>query len=176
MIEQSPFEIEGKQAYQKKKYKKAAMLFKKAEEYYLAQNEIIKSAEMANNRSVVLLQAGKAEEAFQAAFGTDEIFKDHGVTLQQALAIGNIAAALEAQKRYDLAETEYERCVEILKELGEAEYLPDVMKSLSDLRLKDKRHYEAAASLKSSLEFEEKLTLKQKITKFILGKFLKRLN
>ena len=175
MSKVSSFELEGKQAYQHKKYSKAAKLFGQAQLEYQDLNELVKSAEMANNQSVALLQTGKNKKALAALSGTEEIFEQHAEKLQLALAIGNKAAALDALKRTDEAEEEYERCIKYLKDLGEEQYISEVMKSLSILRLKDKRHFEAVVSLNSSLELEEKPTLRQRFVKNILEKFLNKL-
>ena len=104
MSKVSSFELEGKQAYQHKKYSKAAKLFGQAQLEYQDLNELVKSAEMANNQSVALLQTGKNKKALAALSGTEEIFEQHAEKLQLALAIGNKAAALDALKRTDEAE------------------------------------------------------------------------
>jgi len=174
MSKASSYELEGKDAYQNNKYAKAAKLFGQAKQEYESLNEVIKSAEMANNQSVSLLQAGKGKQALKAVLGTEELFELHGEKLQQALAIGNKAAALAAVKRVEEAETAYKKCVEILKELGEEKYISEVMNSLANLRLKDKRQYEAAASLITSLDLKGKPTLWQKFMKFLLEKIFKK--
>ena len=176
MTNDSSFEVEGKEACQNNKFKKAAKLFKQAREEFKEQGKFVKSAEMANNQSVSLLKAGKSKEALKAVLGTDEIFKREGKYLQQALAIGNRASALESLDQITEAEQAYEECIKLLSDLGEDQYISDVMKSLSDLKLKDKRHYEAAAALVSSVDLDEKPNLRQKISRFFLEKLFKRLN
>jgi tetratricopeptide (TPR) repeat protein len=173
MSKTSSYELEGKEAYQKNKYAKAAKLFGQAKQEYETINDAVKSAEMANNQSVSFLQAGKGKQALKAVLGTEEIFKQHDEILQQALALGNKAAALEAVKRVEEAETAYEQCVEILKELGEEQYLSEVMKSMADLKFKGNRKYEAAASLISSVDLEGKPNLWQRFMRFILERFFK---
>ncbi|MCK5344566.1 MAG: hypothetical protein KAR20_14230, partial [Candidatus Heimdallarchaeota archaeon] len=86
------------------------------------------------------------------------------------------ASALESLDQITEAEQAYEECIKLLSDLGEDQYISDVMKSLSDLKLKDKRHYEAAAALVSSVDLDEKPNLRQKISRFFLEKLFKRLN
>jgi tetratricopeptide (TPR) repeat protein len=174
MSKTSTFELEGKEAFHSNKYAKAAKLFGQAKQEYEDLNDVVKSAEMANNQSVSFLQAGKGKQALKSVLGTEEVFELHDEKLQQALAIGNKAAALAAVKRVEEAETAYEKCVEILKELGEDQYISEVMNSLANLRFKDKRQYEAAASLISSVDLEGKPNLQQRFMRFILEKFFKK--
>lgn len=174
MTEINNFEIEGKEKFQKGKYKEAAKLFNKAANEYQEKKELVKSAEMFNNQSVALLQAGKNKQAYEATLGTDEIFLKNNESLLQALAIGNKASALKELKRFEEAEKSFIECIAILEELGEQQYISDVKKSLSTLRLLDGRQIEAAATLKSSLDLKEKPTIKDKFMQSIIKKLFKK--
>ena len=86
---------QGKQAFANKKYDEAASSFSEAASAYEALDDPLNAAEMKNNLSVALLQAGKAQEAYDAAAGTDEVFAQAGDLKRQAMAFGNQAAALD---------------------------------------------------------------------------------
>ena len=63
---------EGKQEYGKGNYLAAADLFSQAAQAYTSAQDELNAAEMKNNQSVALLQAGKAKEALQATDGTED--------------------------------------------------------------------------------------------------------
>ncbi len=65
----------AKSFYQKGNFIKAAEGFSVAQKSYQAQNLPIKAAEMANNKSVALLQSGNHQAALDAVLGTDKIFE-----------------------------------------------------------------------------------------------------
>jgi tetratricopeptide (TPR) repeat protein len=69
----------------------------------------LNAAEMKNNESVALLQAGKAKEALQATDGTEEVFQKAGDIKRQGIAVSNRAAALEGLKKWKEALAEYDR-------------------------------------------------------------------
>ena len=167
----------AKQAYQAGNYEKAASNYAAAATAYQAQGNEVMAAEMSNNQSVALLQAGQAQAAFAAVEGTDKVFEKAGETLKMALAIGNQAAALEGMKKLKEAETRYKICAELLKDLGEDEQRARVMQSISSLQLRSGRQLEAIASMQAGMEGMKRPNLRQRILKKLLGlpgKFLNR--
>ena len=62
---------DAKKSYDQGKYLEAAEGFNLARNSYEAQNNPMLAAEMANNQSVALLQAGEAELSLEAVSGTD---------------------------------------------------------------------------------------------------------
>ena len=67
---------QGKQAFKNKKFDEAAELFSQAAEGYTLGRDGLMSAEMQNNVSVALLQAGKPQESLAAALDTDQVFAE----------------------------------------------------------------------------------------------------
>src|SRR5512140_1642332 len=98
-IEPAELAERGKRAFADKKFEEAAEYFKQAAEGFTQGRAGTLAAEMKNNLSVALLQAGSAQEALDAVLGTDEIFAGANDIKRQAMALGNQAAALEALKR-----------------------------------------------------------------------------
>lgn len=167
----------AKQAYQEGNYKKAASDYAAATAAYQQQGNELMAAEMANNQSVALLQAGDAQAAFIAAENTEKVFEKAGEMLKMAMAIGNQAAALEGMKQLPEAETRYRLCAQMLKELGENELRQQVMQSISSLQLRSGRQLEALASMQAGIDGLKRPNLRQRILKKLLdlpGKFLKR--
>jgi tetratricopeptide (TPR) repeat protein len=166
----SPEELakEAKQAYQSGEYLEAAAAFKAAADGYTAAGDALMSAEMQNNRSVALLQGDDAEGALQAVLGTDQIFAEGGDKLRQAMALGNQAAALDALKRLEEAETAYVASADLFKDLGETDLRANVMQSLSALQLRSGRQLEALATMQAGVDNVEKPNLRQRMLKQLL--------
>ncbi|MFT3890376.1 MAG: hypothetical protein QM730_01975 [Anaerolineales bacterium] len=81
----------AKQEYEKGNYSIAATMFSQAAQAYSAAKDELNAAEMKNNQSVALIQAGKAKEAFQATDGTEAIFQQAGDVKRQGVAVANRA-------------------------------------------------------------------------------------
>ena len=158
----------GEGAYQAGEYQEAAQHFEDAAKGYAAQGENLVAAEMSNNQSVALLQAGDAQAALDAAVGTDEIFSAAGDTRRQAMAIGNTAAALDALGRLEEAEEAYHRSEALFAEIGEDKLRANVMQSLSQLQLRSGRQLEALASMQSGIEEIKRPSLRQRVLKRLL--------
>lgn len=158
----------GEKAYKAGQYIQAAEQYAEAERQFAAAGDPLKAAEMANNRSVALLQAGRPEDALTAAQGTDATFAQGSDTFRQALAIGNQAAALEALNRPDEALKHYWQCSDLLKQIGEKEYRATVLKSISALQIRTGKQFEALASMDAALENQKKLSVMERFLKKLL--------
>ena len=168
---------EGKAAYAREEYLQAAQAFEAAQAGYTARGSVLPAAEMANNRSVALLQEGDAEGARAAAGKTAETFAQAGDTHRQAMALGNQAAALAALGRKEEAESLYWESARLFQQIGETELRASVMQSISRLQLRAGRPLEAVASMQAGLDQVEKPSLSQRILRKLLQvpfKLLKR--
>ena len=167
----SPQQIakEAQSAYKSGDYAAAAQSFEAARQGYLSANNAVMAAEMANNRSVALLQAGDEEGALSVLEGSEAIFVESGDRKRQAMTLGNQAAALEALNRLEEAEGAYWKSAEILKEIGEKDMRLSVMQSISALQLRTGRQMQAVASMHAGVDNIEKPTIKQRFLKRILG-------
>ena len=158
----------GKQEYQKGSYLVAADLFLEAAQAYEAARDELNAAEMKNNQSVALLQAGKAKEAFQAADGTEAIFEKAHDLKRQGIAISNRAAALEGLKKWNEALAEYDRAATLFEEAGEGDMHSIVRKAAANINLKRGRITDSQMDVFDSLRLVEKPTLMQRIMKFLV--------
>jgi tetratricopeptide (TPR) repeat protein len=159
---------EGKRAFENHQYDQAADLFRQAAEGFTPGRDGLMAAEMKNNLSVALLQAGKAHEALSAALDTDQLFAGANDAKRQAMALGNQAAALEALHRNDEAIVSYERSAELFAQAGEGEMRAMVMKSAAAIKLKSGKVTEAAFKMMGALEAKQKPTLFERILRFFL--------
>jgi tetratricopeptide (TPR) repeat protein len=159
---------QGKQAFAAKDFHGAASFFTEAASDYEALEDTINAAEMKNNLSVALLQAGKAKPAYEAAAGTDEIFARAGDVERQAMAFGNQGAALEALKKFDQALEAYERSAALFAEAGETEMRSIVLQSAAAIKLRRGKMIDSALSMIGSVESTKKPTLMQRFLRFLV--------
>ena len=159
---------DGKKAYQHGDYIEAAKTFEAARQAYLESNDELNAAEMANNASVAHLQADDAEAAYKAAEGTPEIFARAGDLRRQGMALGNLAAALEAMEKAGEALDLYQQSADVLAQAGEDQMRASVMQSLSMLQFREGRQLQALATMQSGVEGVKHPTPKQSFLKQLL--------
>ncbi|HZJ21825.1 MAG TPA: hypothetical protein VFD54_00865 [Anaerolineales bacterium] len=158
----------GKREYQKGNYSAAADLFSQAAQAYAAMQDALNAAEMKNNQSVALLQAGKAKEALSATDGTEKTFENAGDLRRQGIAVGNRAAALEGLKKWNEALAEYERAATLFEQASAGDMHSIVRKAAANLNLKRGRFTDSQMDVYDSLRLVEKPTLTQRIMKFLI--------
>jgi tetratricopeptide (TPR) repeat protein len=159
---------QGKKEYEQENYLAAANLFSNAAQAYTLMKDELNAAEMKNNQSVALLQAGKAKEALQATEGTEEIFQKAGDIKRQGIAVSNRAAALEGMKKWQEALAEYDRAASLFEQVGEGDMHSIVRKAAANLNLKRGRLTDSQMDVFDSLRLVEKPTLLQRIMKFLV--------
>jgi tetratricopeptide (TPR) repeat protein len=170
--EPAQLEAQGKRAFADKSYNEAADFFRQAAEGYTLGHEGGMAAEMMNNASVALLQAGKPQESLSAVLGTEEIFQEAKDIKRQAMALGNKAAALEALNRTDEAIEAYELSAELFRQVDEGDLRAMVMKSGAALKLKSGKITESAFKMMGSLEAKQTPGIFERILRFFL-RFIK---
>jgi tetratricopeptide (TPR) repeat protein len=171
-LEPDQIAAQGKLAFENKKFTEAVEFFRQAADGYTAGSAGLMAAEMKNNMSVALLQAGKAREALDAALGTDQIFEAAKDIKRQGMAVGNQAAALEGLNRYDEAIAAYERSAELFAQAGEGDLRAMVMKSAAAIKLKTGKITDSAFKMMGSLDVKDNPSFFERILKFFL-RFIK---
>lgn len=159
---------QGKQTYEKGNYLAAADLFAQAAHAYASVQDELNSAEMKNNQSVALLQAGKAREALQATEGTERIFEKAGDMKRKGIAISNQAAALEGLKKWKEALAEYDRAAALFEQIGEGDMHSIVRNAAAGINLKRGHLSDSQMDVYDSLRLVKKPTLLQRIMKFLV--------
>ena len=159
---------QGKQEYEKGNYLTAADLFLQAAQAYSSVQDALNAAEMKNNQSVALLQAGKAKEALQATEGTEAIFEKVGDIKRQGIAVSNRAAALEGLRKWNEALAEYDRAASLFEEAGEGDMHSIVRKAAANINLKHGRVLDSQMDVYDSLRLVKKPTLVQRLMKFLI--------
>ena len=163
---------QGKQAFKNKKFDEAVELFSQAAEGYALSSDGLMSAEMQNNVSVALLQAGKPQESLTAALDTDQVFAEAKDIKRQGMALGNQAAALEALNRYDEATEKYDLAAQLFDQAGEGDLRAMVMKSSAAIKLKKGKVTDSAFKMMGSLDAKDNPSFFERILKYFL-RFIK---
>ena len=158
----------GKKEYEQGNYLAAADLFSQAAQAYTSMKDELNAAELKNNQSVALLQAGKAKEALQATDGTEDIFQKAGDIKRQGIAVSNRAAALEGLKKWNEALEEYDRAASLFEQVGEGDMHSTVRKAAANLNLKRGHITDSQMDVFDSLRLVEKPSLAQRIMKFFI--------
>lgn len=158
----------AEKAYRAGRHAEAVAFYQQAEDIFSSAGDLLQAAEMANNRSVVLLEAGQPQAALEACSNTIETFALAGEKTKQALALGNQAAALEALNQLDEALACYQESSDLLKQVGDQEYRAYVLKCISALQLRTGRHLEGLAAMEAALENKKKLSFQEQILKKII--------
>jgi tetratricopeptide (TPR) repeat protein len=172
MTDPAQLAAKGKQAFASKRFDDAAEYFRQAAEGYSLGRAGLLAAEMRNNMSVALLQAGKPAEALEAALDTDKVFEGANDIHKQAMAFGNQASALEGLNRYDEAIAKYERSAELFALANDGDMRSLVMKSAAALKLKTGKITESAFKMIGAVDVKKNPTFIERIMKFLL-RFIK---
>ena len=158
---------QAKTAYANGNYREAARLFAAAAESFHAAEQPLDAAEMRNNCSVALVQAGAYTEALEAVQGTPEIFAKAGDTRRQGLAWGNLGSALEGMKRRQEAAEAYQQAAVLLEDAGDREARAAVLQALANVRLRANDPVEALIAMQEAVE-EQPRSLKRGLLKRLL--------
>jgi tetratricopeptide (TPR) repeat protein len=159
---------DGKKEYAKNNFKAAAGFFAQAAQAYASIQDELNAAEMKNNESVALLQAGNTKGALQATDGTEAVFQKSGDLKRQGIAVSNRAAALEGLKKWQEALAEYDRAAALFEQAGEGDMHSIVRKAAANINLKRGQIVNSQMDVYDSLRLVEKPTLTQRILKFLI--------
>ena len=155
--------VQAKQAYQAGKFSSASELFLQAEDAYKNTGDELLASEMANNRSVALLQAGDAPGALAACMDTHQVFANTGDSLREGFALGNQAAALKEMGQKKESLRLYRLAADRLHQAGDKENLAIVHKTIAALEMENGDNLGAMSAMLDALRAKQKLTLREKI-------------
>jgi len=104
-----------------------------------------------------------------AVKGTDQIFAAAGDRKRQAMALGNIAAALDELQYSEEALKHYRQSEELLKEVGEKELRAYVLERISAIQLRSGKRIESLITMEAAIESKPKPSFKDRILKSLVG-------
>ena len=170
IISTSPQELtaEAQTAYEAEEFQQAARLFSDAAVAFNNSNDEVLAAEARNNQSVALLKGGDAAGALAAAEGTDLIFASVGDQRRQAMALGNMAAALEDLKDRGRAMDLYQQSAALFEKIGEPDLRALVLQRISSIQMQQGKRVEALATMQDGLAQKKSLSLADRILKGLL--------
>ena len=152
-------------AYEADRYDEAIDLFGAAR---TATDDPLKSAELANSLSVILLKEDRNTEALNVVRGTPQVFEEEGDIGRQARATGNLASALEACGELDEAERAYREAADLLELSGDDEERMLTLNALSQLQLRQRRPFDAAATLQAGVPSSRNAGIRTRLIQFLL--------
>ena len=150
-------------AYQLGAYEDAAQGFLAANREFLSRADDLNAAEAANNLSVVLLKMDRSFEALDAVRGTPEIFRRAGNSKMEAMALGNLAAALEATGEVKQAEACYNQALSCLDEGNDQETRSYLLQAISRLQLRGGKPFDALTSMQGALDSQPRRSWRDRI-------------
>lgn len=160
---------EAKLAYEASNYQSAADMFLEASHLFEADHDTLMAAEMANNRSVALLQAGEAQAALDACLGTERVFSEAGDKLREGLALGNQAAAYKELGLKKESLRLFRLSASKLEETGDKENLAIVHKTIAALQMETGDNLGAMSAMLDALRTKEKLTMREKFLRWLFS-------
>lgn len=164
----------GMKYFQKKQYPLAADYFTRAAEAAKENQRDLDEAEIRNNLSVTYLMTGNAQQAYDAAVGTDKVFAAHDDLKRQAMALGNIAQALEELKDYSQSLSVYDEAIDLLKGQNLNDIRSMLFRRKAIVQGKAGETYQAVASLDSSIDTKPSQGFKEKFLKQFLDRLFLR--
>ncbi len=164
----------GMKHFQKKDYSLSADFFSRAADLAHAEHQDVDEAEQRNNLSVAMLFAGNAQQAYEAALGTDQVFLAHKDIKRQAMALGNTAQALEELKDFPRALEFYDQAIDVLKGENQGEIRSMLLKRKAMLQAKTKDIYQGVATFDTSLDERPNRGIKEKFLQKAFDKLFMR--
>jgi tetratricopeptide (TPR) repeat protein len=164
-LDSAALEQRAMAAYEADRFDEAIDLFSSAR---TATDDPSKSAELANSLSVILLKQGRNTEALEVVRGTSQVFEEAGDIGRQARATGNLAAALEACGELDEAEKAYRSAADLLELSGDDEERMLTLNALSQLQLRQRRPFDAAATLQAGVPSSRTSGFRARLIQFLL--------
>jgi tetratricopeptide (TPR) repeat protein len=152
-------------AYEEDRYEEAIDLFNSARD---ATEDPLKSAELANSLSVILLKEDRNTEALDVVRETPQVFEAEGDISRQARATGNLAAALEACGELEEAERAYRQAADLFEMTEDEEEKMLTLNALSQLQLRQRRPFDAAATLQAGVPTGRASGFRTRLIQFLL--------
>jgi tetratricopeptide (TPR) repeat protein len=166
----------GLNLYREGEYSEAAGRFEAARELYTAVGDRAMAAEMMNNGGLCHRSLRHWEEAQAALEGALAEFRALGDRSREAQSLGNLGALAESRGDKQHAAELYEQAAALFAEAGDEQNRAYTLKSLSTLQLKQGRHFEALATMDSSLAAAPRLSPQQWALRKLIRVPMKLLN
>lgn len=156
-------------AFERKNYPEAVRIYVQVKGMIDPDEQPAAHAEARNNLSVALLKSGNAPEALAQAVGTELVFAELLDPQRQAIALGNIAAALVDLQRFDEALEKYQLSADLFKQSGNDEMRSYVLREISVLQMKRGKQVDSLFAMDAALQSKKKLNWRESLIKRLMG-------
>ncbi|HAL16264.1 MAG TPA: hypothetical protein DCP32_05790 [Anaerolineaceae bacterium] len=160
--------VAAQAAYEHKNYPDAVRLYQQALGTINPVEKPAAHAEARNNLSVALLKGGNAQAALEQASGTEHIFAGIRDPQRQAIALGNIAAALVELQRHDEGLEKYQLSADLFKQTGNDEMRSYVLREISVLQMKRGKQADSLFAMDAALASKKKLNWSESIIQSLM--------
>jgi len=160
--------VAAQAAYEHKNYPDAVRLYQQALGTINPVEMPAAHAEARNNLSVALLKGGNAQAALEQASGTEHIFAGIRDPQRQAIALGNIAAALVELQRHDEGLEKYQLSADLFKQTGNDEMRSYVLREISVLQMKRGKQADSLFAMDAALASKKKLNWSESIIQSLM--------
>jgi tetratricopeptide (TPR) repeat protein len=173
-MEGSPEDIqatlrEATSAYEQGRLDEAIDGFDALRKMYLAANDEVSAAEMANNLCVALIQSENPQRALDVVEPTPQIFLAVDDQKRAGRAYGNMASAYEGIGDLSRASECYQSALEHLSAAGDDEGYSFTLQALSRLQLRSGQPVDALSTMQLGLNSKPKRTLKDRLLSKLLN-------
>ena len=160
--------VAAQAAFEHKNYPDAVRLYQQALGTINPVEMPAAHAEARNNLSVALLKGGNAQAALEQASGTEHIFAGIRDPQRQAIALGNIAAALVELQRHDEGLEKYQLSADLFKQTGNDEMRSYVLREISVLQMKRGKQVDSLFAMDAALASKKKLNWSESIIQSLM--------
>ena len=160
--------VAAQAAFEHKNYPDAVRLYQQALGTINPVEMPAAHAEARNNLSVALLKGGNAQAALEQASGTEQIFSGIRDPQRQAIALGNIAAALVELQRHDEGLEKYQLSADLFKQNGNDEMRSYVLREISVLQMKRGKQVDSLFAMDAALASKKKLNWSESIIQSLM--------
>ncbi len=167
MASGAELQAQGIGLFERNDYEAAARAFHQAEEAFAQANQPDMVAEMKVNQGLVHRALGEYQQALDMMEAALPIFQSMNDTLRTAQVLGNMGGVYMALNDLDKAFHAYRQAADSFRDLGETQMYAHTLIALGGLQLRAGKIFEGAATFEAAYDLLDKLTLPQKIGRFM---------
>lgn len=160
-------QAQGVRLFERSDYEAAARAFYQAEEAFAAAQQLDMVAEMKVNQGLVHRALGEFQQALdmmQQALPTFQAMND---PLRTAQVLGNMGGVYMALNDHAKAFEVYRQAADAFRDLGETQMYAQTLIAIGGLQLRSGKLFEGAATFDAAYDLLDRLTLPQKIGRFM---------
>lgn len=159
---------EGMHLFKQGKRQKALALFEQAAAAFAAEEDIGNQAEMLNNIGVIQMVHDELDTAVTAFTQAVTLFEQIGDKNRQAQSLGNLGDLYARQKDYTEAARHYSNAAAQFAQINEKTNQAQVLRALSLMELRRGQWLAAIMRMEESLAVRPRLSLPQRLFKWLL--------